>query len=301
MIAPASVDDVPRAAALLGATYDDRLITVAGVRHGFESVLPGDRRQYWRAELGGELVGWAVAGLDAFASSPTAAFVAITVGEAHRRRGIGSALWDVASAHLEWIGARRVLTFSRADAGTKAFVVGRGFTVESTETASAVDPRTIAPPTTGPEGIEIVPLSRFADDPEPVYVADRESALDEPGPFDFSGTTYETWRRLIWDVPDCDLELSVAALAEGVVVGTSFLYADRETGRGGNGGTGVIPAFRGRGIGLAMKQHSLSWAAAVGITRVITQNDATNAPMLAINARLGYEPFAAGHAWVLER
>ena len=113
--------------------------------------------------------------------------------------------------------------------------------------------------------------------------------------------TYETWRRLIWDVPDCDLELSVAALAEGVVVGTSFLYADRETGRGGNSGTGVIPAFRGRGIGLAMKQHSLSWAAAAGITRVITQNDATNAPMLAINARLGYEPFAVGHAWVLER
>ena len=50
-----------------------------------------------------------------------------------------------------------------------------------------------------------------------------------------------------------------------------------------------------------MKQRSLSWAAAAGITRVITQNDATNAPMLAINARLGYEPFAVGHAWVLER
>ena len=64
---------------------------------------------------------------------------------------------------------------------------------------------------------------------------------------------------------------------------------------------GVIPAFRGRGLGLLLKQHSLAWAAAAGITRVITQNDATNAPMLAINARLGYEPFAVAHAWVLER
>ena len=301
MIAPASVDDVPRAAALLAATYDDRLITVAGVRYGFESVLPEDRRQYWRAELDGELVGWAVGGLDAWASSSSAAFVAITVDEAQRRRGLGSALWDVASAHLDRIGARRVVSFSRADADTKAFVAGRGFTVEATETASAVDPRTIAPPETSPEGIEIVPMSRFVDDPEPLFAADHVSALDEPGPSDLSGMTYETWRRLIWDVPDCDLELSVAALAEGVVVGTSFLYSDRETGRGGNSGTGVIPAFRGRGIGLAMKQHSLSWAAAAGITRVITQNDTTNGPMLAINARLGYEPFAAGHAWVLER
>ena len=116
MIAPASLDDVPRAAALLAATYDDRLITVAGVRYGFESVLPEDRRQYWRAELDGELVGWAVGGLDAFASSPTAGFVAITVDAAQRRRGIGSALWDVASAHLDRIGARRVVSFSRADA-----------------------------------------------------------------------------------------------------------------------------------------------------------------------------------------
>ena len=85
--------------------------------------------------------------------------------------------------------------------------------------------------------------------------------------------TYETWRRLIWDNPDCDRELSAVALAEGVVVGTSFLYSDRATGRAVNGGTGVMPAFRGRGLGLLMKQHSLSWAAAAGITRVITQND----------------------------
>ena len=34
----------------------------------------------------------------------------------------------------------------------------------------------------------------------------------------------------------------------------------------------------------------MRWAAANGITRVSTANDDTNAPMLAINARLGYEP-----------
>ena len=68
-----------------------------------------------------------------------------------------------------------------------------------------------------------------------------------------------------------------------------------------NAGTGVIRAFRGQGLGLLMKRHSLARAAAAGITKVITQNDETNAPMLAINAKLGYEPLAVGHAWVLER
>ena len=60
-------------------------------------------------------------------------------------------------------------------------------------------------------------------------------------------------------------------------------------------------AYRGRGLGLLVKQHSLARAAELGITSVVTQNDDTNAPMLAINRRLGYQPCGAGHSWVLER
>ena len=106
-------------------------------------------------------------------------------------------------------------------------------------------------------------MAEYEDDPTPVFEADKASAVDEPGPGDFSGITYETWRRLIWDAPDSDHDLSVVVTADGVVVGTSFLYSDRETGRAMNAGTGVIRAFRGRGLGLLMKQHSLARAAAV--------------------------------------
>jgi hypothetical protein len=104
-----------------------------------------------------------------------------------------------------------------------AFVRACGFNLEATETSSAVDPRTIPPAPTPARGIELSPMSDLADDPEPIFVADRESALDEPGPADFSGMTYESWRRLIWDYPDLDRELSVVALADGVVVGATFL------------------------------------------------------------------------------
>ena len=301
MVSPASIDDAERAAALFAAAFDDHLNTVSGIRYRFESARPEDRMQYWRAEREGKLVGWAYGGLDAFAPIRTAGFAGIVVHPSHRREGIGPALWDVVSAHLDQIGARRIVAYSRADEDTIAFARARGFSLEATETSSAVDPRTIGQPPLPPQGIELRSMRSFVDDPEPVFAADHESSLDEPGPSDFSGMTYETWRRLIWDHPDCDHELSAVVLADGVVAGTTFLYTDRETGRAANGGTGVIRDFRGRGLGLLLKQHSLAWAAVAGITRVITQNDETNAPMLAINARLGYERFSVGHAWVLER
>jgi GNAT superfamily N-acetyltransferase len=193
------------------------------------------------------------------------------------------------------------VTFSGDDDHSKRFTEAQGFRVESTEISSAVDPRRLPPAPASPPGIDLHPLRAFADDPEQVYQADRDSMQDEPGPFDMSGLTFAIWRRIIWDHPECDLELGAAVVADGIVVGTTFLYADRGTGRGMNGGTGVISAYRGRGLGLVLKQYSLGRAAAAGITRVITQNDGTNAPMLAINRKLGYEPFASGHAWILER
>lgn len=301
MISPATFHDIPGVATLLAAVFDDRVITVAGMRYRQESSPPEDRVGYWRVERGREIVGWAVGGLDTFASARTAAFAGIAVHPAHRGEGIGSALWDCLSAHLDGIGARRIVVHSRADDDTKAFVAKRGFSLEATETSSAVDPRAVTPPSPPPPGIDVLALSTFAEDPEPVFRADYQSFLDEPGPSDTSGLTYEAWLRLFWDNPDCDRELSTVVLAAGSPVGVSILNSDRATGRAVNGGTGVMPAFRGRGLGLLLKQHSLARAAAAGITRVITQNDATNAPMLAINARLGYEPFAVGHAWVLER
>ena len=189
---------------------------------------------------------------------------------------------------------RKIVANTPSDEGSVAFARARAFTLEATDTASAVDPRAVGdPPAPGP-GLAIAPMAGFAEDPTSIFEADRISALDEPGASDYSGMTYPDWRRLIWDMPDCDHDVSVVVLADGVVVGTSFLYTDYVTGRARNAGTGVVPDFRGRGLGLLMKRHALALAAARGITRVITQNDDTNAPMLAINAKLGYEPLSKG-------
>ena len=81
-----------------------------------------------------------------------------------------------------------------------SFVGARGFTLESTDTTSAVDPRTLPEPRPA-RRVVISPMTDYVDDPTPVFEADRESALDEPGPSDFSGVTFESWNRLIWEHP----------------------------------------------------------------------------------------------------
>jgi GNAT superfamily N-acetyltransferase len=301
VISVAGPDDAERAAALIRLARDERVITAAALRHSMVTARPEDRMTYWRAEAGGELVAWAFGGLDAFAPVRTVGFGGITVHPEHRRQGLGSELWEALSAHLEAIGVRRMVSYSAGDDDTRAFVAARGFRLEGTHATLSLDPRSLPPAPAPPDGVEIRPMSAFAADPDPIYLADSESAQDEPGPGDFSGITFEIWRRHIWDYPDTDHDLSLAALVDGAVVGTTFLCADRSTGRAANAGTGVLRDYRGRGLGLLMKQHSLARAAAAGITRVTTQNDDTNLPMLAINTHLGYEPFSTGHAWVLER
>ena len=174
-VSPGSLDDVPRVAALYRATFDDRLSTVAGIRHRQTSARPEEEMRFWRAERDGELIGWAFGGLDAFASVRTTAYASIVVDPSHRRRGAGSALWDAVSTHLDRVGARRIVAYSRADADTVAFVGARGFALEATDTTSAVDPRRLPVAPEPSDGIAIVPMVTYDPDPEPVFVPTRRA------------------------------------------------------------------------------------------------------------------------------
>ena len=54
--------------------------------------------------------------------------------------------------------------------------------------------------------------------------------------------------------------------------------------------TAVLRAFRGRGIARELKRATVAWAIDHGLTTLETGNDEDNAPIRALNARLGYQP-----------
>ncbi len=300
MISRATADDAPAAAALLRVVRPGELVAAAHVRHRIESAQPEERAAWWKAADESGVVGWASAALNSFSAEPGRALVSLAVHPRSRRRGIGTALWEAVETHLVDIGARRVSIPSRDDDASARFARARRFHHASSDTLLEVDPRRVAS-VTAPFGVEVRAMTTFVADPQPVYRCDAETMTDEPGPFDAGAMTFEAWRRHVWEHPLVDRELSLTAVVGGDVVGTTFLCTDRETGQGLNGGTGVARAFRGRGLGLLLKRQSLALAAEAGITRVVTHNDETNAPMLAINRRLGYRPLATCLWWQRER
>jgi len=57
--------------------------------------------------------------------------------------------------------------------------------------------------------------------------------------------------------------------------------------------TGVLRAYRRRGIGLWLKQHAIYYAKTHGYIRLATVNDPSNVGMLAVNEQLGFRPIGA--------
>jgi GNAT superfamily N-acetyltransferase len=161
-------------------------------------------------------------------------------------------------------------------------------------TVSGVDPRTIRPRPV-PAGIELVPLAAL-DDPVPVYELDLEVSCDIPNE-EYDAISLEEWTAEFWRTPTVDRDASLVAFVDGQPAGLTMIQVDRPSGRASNNLCGVRRPHRGQGLALLLKSHSLHRAAALGATIALTDNDETNAPMLAVNARLGYRPFARRLRW----
>jgi RimJ/RimL family protein N-acetyltransferase len=72
------------------------------------------------------------------------------------------------------------------------------------------------------------------------------------------------------------------------VVGLVLLIRALDPAVAGHRMTATDRAWRGRGVAHALKVEAIRWAAARGIARLQASNDSGNAPMRAVNDRLGY-------------
>src|SRR5207302_5086772 len=92
--------------------------------------------------------------------------------------------------------------------------------------------------------------------------------------------------------PALDPHGSFVVELDGRPAAFAWLIVDRERGLAAHEMTGTRSDLRGRGLASAVKLATIRWAAENGISRIYTSNHEQNAPMLAVNRRLGYRVVA---------
>ena len=131
------------------------------------------------------------------------------------------------------------------------------------------------------------------DDPKKLrklYDLDLEASDDVPKTVPWPMPAFDEWRRLMLEHP-AHREDRIWIAREGeALVGTSFLGYPPRVGIPWTSFTATARSVRGRGIARALKYETVAQAIALGITRVHTDNDAENAPILHLNQEMGYEP-----------
>jgi RimJ/RimL family protein N-acetyltransferase len=114
---------------------------------------------------------------------------------------------------------------------------------------------------------------------------------DVPTTVPMHAKSYDEWHHLWFDNPGTRPDRIRIAREGDAIVGLSAIEYPPTRGAPWTAFTTTARRVRGRGIARALKHETIAQAIALGLERIRTQNDGENAPILHINAQMGYIPF----------
>lgn len=295
-VRPATADtaDLEAIAWVVNAATPDNPTSVEEMRWSDET-FPGTAR--YLAEDAGRAVGAATAGrIYMYPATFPALWGSVDVRPEARRRGIGSALLRTISSFARAAGKPHLhVSVSEGRPGAIAFLRGHGFVEYQRSKSMRLDlagvPRPAVDP---PDGIRVTSLEAQTDLVAGVHAVAVASFVDIPGGGEpISPGNLAEFRARDVDrpsIPPGGFVIAVDAATDRVVGYASLLMLPGSTTVAYHDMTAVVRDWRGRGLAGALKRATIAWAMDNGITALETGNDDANAPMRAVNARLGYRP-----------
>ena len=286
--------DLEVLAGIVNATSPEDPTTLDEIHWG-DATYPGST--HFLAEVDGRAVGGATVGrIYMYPPEYPASWGFIGVLPEARRRGIGERLLRDISEAARAAGKTGLhIACNDARPAGIEFLVHRGFTeLERSKSAKLDLAGRSVPIVETPPGIELTTLAARPDLVEGVHAVALEAFDDIPGGDEpmAVGDLAEFRARDVdrATIPKDGFFVALDPSGGRVVGYASLMMLPGSATRAYHDMTAVLRAFRGRGIASALKLATIAWAIEHGLAVLETGNDEANAPMRALNARLGYEP-----------
>jgi RimJ/RimL family protein N-acetyltransferase len=279
---------------------ESELVTRAQLIENHQRTLPqGQIRHAIVAELDNQIVGYGTL----FTTNTMESghiLVKVWTHPDHCKQGIGAQLYETASAFAQ---SKGIQTFESNvfdnEPHSLRFAETRGFKIQRHIFESVIDLTRFDASrfddvieAVKHSGIRLFSLAEEGNTPENLrrlWEVNYATYMDDPGStgiFPDFDAFYDMVRHASWFVPE-----SQFLAADGdQYIGLAAISHQPENHSFYNMMTGVMPAYRGRKIALALKMMTIIYAQQHNGKFIRTNNDSQNAPMLAINRKLGYVP-----------
>lgn len=297
-------DDEPYLEIRNAIQHDRAPVTLVEHRHWLDTLPQDEPLEMIVAEREGRLVGTASWMRRLFDVEPNTYWLDIIVDPHAWGQGIGSRIYNCEIERMATRGARKVFGVVREDLpAAEAFLRRRGFErtghgdrISQLDVAGArLDRCQAAARRVEEAGLRIATLAELGTDEallRSICDLDNASARHVPSATEFKPIPFEQWTHYVFGGPGQSLDTFWVAMDRDRPVGLAILQM-RAGNAADNAYTGVHPEYHGRGIARALKLRTVEWARAHGVRAIMTGNDPSNAPMLAINVDLGYTPLPA--------
>ncbi|MDA1278417.1 MAG: GNAT family N-acetyltransferase [Chloroflexi bacterium] len=294
--------DFPELAAMLDQVMTNGM-TVGSLRASASIPSPINRNMVAAYEHG-QIIGWSSIGRGEN-EIPTRAFTSTIAHPDYRRMGVGSALLCDVVDFAKSAGVNELKSRVKdSEPEWLEWAQAHGFIIErhsfrSSVTLAGFEDDSLAKriKKLASDGITFTTLAKLGDteaDRRRYYEADSAAAIDIPGEDHvFSWAEYEAE---VFKNESYRPEGAHVAMDGNRIVGVANVMLDAEHNRMENAFTGVLAEYRGRGIAQALKLMTIEYARKSGIAEILTENDSENAPMLAVNRKLGYKPWPGAYS-----
>lgn len=248
-------------------------------------------------EKADQLVGYSLVMRETWWKEPKRFLMQVIVDPDHRGQGIGTQAYEEAWRFMEVLRPTHLTCEVRDDdPKSLTFAKKRGFEIRRHLFESKIDLKTYDEKPFLPiiervehDGYAIKSLAKIGNTDENfqrLHAVNRAVALDDPASTG-SFPAYEQFQKLRerdWFRPEGQLlamfgDEMVGLAAVGYFALSNSMY---------NMGTGVLREHRGKGLAKTLKLYAIRFAKTYGADYITTNNDSENAPILAINEKLGY-------------